>query len=105
MTFDASHNGYAITDNGQEFIHFTVNDPLSPAIDAGVPLTNDAANGTFDVLTETDGDICPDGSGRLLLIPNSGNVYRIDPATKIAKYIGSITNMPAGGCRSVSCIN
>ncbi|HEX6431797.1 MAG TPA: hypothetical protein VF008_29100, partial [Niastella sp.] len=102
MTFDAINNGYAITDNGQEFIHFTAYYSGSPVIDNPVPLTNDPGNGVHDILAERGGDICPDGSGKLLLIPNSGNVYRIDPITKIATYLGSIAGFPAAGCNSVT---
>jgi uncharacterized repeat protein (TIGR01451 family) len=103
MTFDAFKNGYAITDNGQEFIRFgyTFNgSSFVLIIDPPATLINDAGNGAHDVLAETGGDVCAYGNG-LLLIPNSGNVYRIDPVTKIAKYLGTITNMPAAGCNSV----
>lgn len=102
MTMDAGGNGYAITDNGQEFIHFSV-DALTddPIIDAPTPLINDPANGAHDVLAEAGGDICCDGSGKLILIPNSGNVYRINPINKMATWLGTIANFPAGGCNSV----
>jgi len=46
-------------------------------------------------------DICGDGSGRLYFVPNSGNVYTIDPATHVASYYGTISGMPVG-CNSVA---
>jgi uncharacterized repeat protein (TIGR01451 family) len=103
MTFDALKNGYAITDNGQEFIRFgyTFNgSSFVLTIDPPATLINDAGNGSHNILAETGGDICAYGNG-LLLIPNSGNVYRINPANKMATYLGSIAGFPAAGCRSV----
>ena len=38
----------------------------------------------------------------MYLIPNSGNVYKIDPATRIATYQGTISGMPARGCNSLA---
>jgi uncharacterized repeat protein (TIGR01451 family) len=106
MTFDAEGKGYALTENGLEFIRFTIDAITNiPTIDAPVLLQNDPANGTHDFKAETGGDFCSDGSGKLLLVVNSGNVYRIDPATGIVKFEGTITLTgvtPFPGCNSVA---
>ena len=104
MTYGSDGKFYAITDNGRDLINFTINSSNQPAILRMGALVNDAANGSFDVLSETGGDIFFDAAGNLYLVPNSGNVYRInpDPASKIATYIGTINGMPARGCNSVA---
>ena len=104
MAFDAAGTGYALTEDGQQFIRFTIDywAGTVPTISTPVSLTPDISNGTHNFFAETGGDICSDGSGKLFFIPNSGNVYVIDPAINVVKYVGSISNMPAGGCRSVA---
>ncbi len=96
MTFAADGFGYAITGNGQDLIRFSVNPSTNlPIIDRLGPLVNDARNGANNVLAETGGDIFPDGSGNLYLIPNSGKLYRIHPVTRNAVYLGTISGMPS----------
>jgi uncharacterized repeat protein (TIGR01451 family) len=104
MTFASDGYGYAITENGQDMIRFSV-DPTTnlPVINRLGSLINDATNGIAnDVLAETGGDIFGDGSGKLYLIPNSGKLYRIDPSTRIATYLSKISQVPAGGVNSVA---
>lgn len=102
MTFGSDGNGYAITENGQDFIRFSIDTATGvPVINRLGALINDSANGAHDILAETAGDICSDGSGRLYFVPNSGNVYTIDPATHVATYYGTISGMPVG-CNSVA---
>jgi uncharacterized repeat protein (TIGR01451 family) len=102
MTVAADGKHYALTDNAQDLISFSINASNSPAITRSGALVNDAANGAHDVLTESGGDIFSDGSNKLYLIPNSGNVYKIDPATRVATYQGTISGMPARGCNSLA---
>jgi len=104
MTFDALGNGYALTESGK-LIKFTVNVGTNiPAIEPAVTLSNDL-NNPYDVLTETEGDICADGSGKLIFVANSGHVYFIDPVTKVATYRATIAGMPAEGCRAIAADN
>jgi uncharacterized repeat protein (TIGR01451 family) len=106
MTFAADGYGYALTANAQDLIRFSINPSTSlPVISPLGPLVNDVNNGTNDVLTETGGDMFGDASGQLYLIPNSGKLYRIDPATRVTVYLGSISGMPAGGVTGVAVSN
>jgi uncharacterized repeat protein (TIGR01451 family) len=109
MTFCSDGYGYALTTNAQDLIRFSVaNQPNAlPVISQLGPLVNDANNGANDVLAERGGDMFSDGSGRLFLIPNSGKLYMINPATRVATYCatinwGSITGMPAAGITGVA---
>lgn len=108
MAFDTDGNGYAITENGLEFIHFTINpNTNAPTIDAPVLLQPDPNNGTHDFFAETGGDIVSDGSGKLIFVANSGNEYRIDPVTHIVKWDGLILLNGAAltGCTAVAIDN
>jgi uncharacterized repeat protein (TIGR01451 family) len=103
MTFAADGYGYALTANALDLIRFSIDPSTSlPVISPLGALVNDANNGANDVLAETGGDIFSDASGKLYLIPNSGKLYRIDPATRVAVYLGTISGMPAGGVNAVA---
>jgi hypothetical protein len=102
MTFSSDGYGYAMTENGQDFIRFSIDTVTGlPLINRLGVLINDSVNGAHDILAETGGDICSDGSGRLYFVPNSGNVYTIDPGTHTATYYGTISGMPKT-CNSVA---
>ncbi|HEY1200244.1 MAG TPA: T9SS type A sorting domain-containing protein, partial [Niastella sp.] len=109
MAFCSDGYGYALTANGLDLIRFSVaNQPNAlPVISPLGPLVNDVTNGANDVLAEAGGDLFSDASGRLFLIPNSGKLYMINPATRVATYCatidwGGIQGMPAGGITGVA---
>ena len=94
--------GYALTANSQDLIRFSVDVSTGlPVIAPLGALINDANNGANNILAEAAGDMFTDGYS-LYLVPNSGRMYRIDPATRIATYVGTINGMPAGGANSVA---
>ncbi|OMP76742.1 T9SS type A sorting domain-containing protein [[Flexibacter] sp. ATCC 35208] len=97
MCFAAGNVGYALTANGQDLIQFNVPEATgAPVITHLGPLVNDVLNGTNDVLAEAEGDIFGDGNGKLYLIAGLGKVYRIAPATRVATYLGTISNLTTG---------
>jgi hypothetical protein len=112
MTFDQWGNGYALTENNLEFIHFTIDYNRNiPNVEQPWVLANDPANGVHDVLTETGGDFCSDGANKLIFVTNSGNVYRINtvpgtnlPKTVTAKFEGTIAinGAPLTGCTGIA---
>jgi uncharacterized repeat protein (TIGR01451 family) len=106
MTFAADGYGYALTANALDLIRFSI-DPATtlPVISPLGLLVNDVNNGANDVLAETGGDIFGDASGKLYLIPNSGKLYRIDPATRVSVYLGTISGMPTGSTNAVAVSN
>lgn len=102
MTMDALGQGYAITDNGSEFIRFTANETQVSVDNRGTLID---APGNFpgnSVLNETGGDIVCDGSGSLLLITFLGKLYSINTSTSMATFKMSIPGFPADGCQSVA---
>ena len=94
MSFASDGNGYAITENGRDIIKFSINGSGLPVITPMGALLNSSSNGSMDILNENGGDIFGDGSGNLYLVANSSNLYKINPNTKVATFLGSITPFP-----------
>lgn len=103
MTFASDGFGYAVTSHGDDLIRFSINTITGlPIITQLGPLINDAVNGANDVLAETGGDLFGDGSGKLYLIANSSRLYKINPATRITTFLGSINPSPASSSNSIA---
>jgi uncharacterized repeat protein (TIGR01451 family) len=84
--------GYALSSNGRDFVKFTFNATTdAPIITHMGSLINNSINGSSrNVLNESGGDLFADGSGKLYLITNASHMYKINPATRVATYMGSI---------------
>ncbi|HTE26805.1 T9SS type A sorting domain-containing protein [Flavitalea sp.] len=94
MSFASDGFGYAITENGRDIIRFSMNSSGLPIITRMGALLNAPSNGTMDILNEKGGDIFGDGSGNLYLVANSSNLYKINPNTKVATFLGSVNPFP-----------
>lgn len=88
--------GYAITNDGNHLFQFTT---AKNAITTELgTLLDDVSNGPISIhnkCTSWGGDIVATDAGLLYLISASKNVFTIDVATRIAKYVGTITGIPA----------
>ena len=103
MAFASDGFGYAITQNGKDIIRFSVNPATNiPTINRLGTLINDGSNGSFDILDESGGDVFGDGSGNLYLIANSSRMYKINPNTKIATYLGGVNPFPASSSNAIA---
>jgi uncharacterized repeat protein (TIGR01451 family) len=87
---------YALTSGAEDLIRFKINPGNIPVIQNLGALTNAATNNGHDVRTEGGGDLFADGSGKLYLIVNSSNMYKINPNTRVATFMGAI-NFTGGG--------
>ena len=94
MSFASDGFGYAITENGRDIIRFSMNSSGLPIITRMGALLNAPSNGSMDILNEKGGDIFGDGSGNLYLVANSSNLYKINPNTKVATFLGSVNPFP-----------
>ncbi|OQP50952.1 hypothetical protein A4H97_03775 [Niastella yeongjuensis] len=85
---------YALTSDASDLIRFKMNSSGTPVINHLGPLTNANTNGGHNVRDarngETGGDIFADGSGKLYLITNNSSMYKINPATLVATYMGTM---------------
>ncbi|RYY23178.1 MAG: DUF11 domain-containing protein [Chitinophagaceae bacterium] len=94
MSFASDGFGYAITENGMDIIRFSMNGAGLPVITRMGALINAPSNGAMNILSEKGGDIFGDGSGNLYLVANSSNLYKINPNTKVATFLGSVNPFP-----------
>lgn len=95
MSFCSDGFGYAITQNGRDIIRFSINPATGvPVIARLGALINDVNNGSNDILNESGGDIFGDGSGNLYLIANSSKLYKINPNTRVATFLGAVNPFP-----------
>jgi uncharacterized repeat protein (TIGR01451 family) len=85
---------YALTSNAKDLIRFSITTGNVPNITRLGSLTNAAVNGSKDILNEGGGDIFADGSGKLYLIANSSNMYKVDPNTRVATFMGAVNPFP-----------
>jgi uncharacterized repeat protein (TIGR01451 family) len=103
MAFAADGFGYAVTSHGDDLIQFSVSTVTGlPVITQLGPLINNSINGANDVLAETGGDLFGDGSGKLYLVANSNKLYKINPATRVTTFLGSINPSPASSSNSIA---
>jgi uncharacterized repeat protein (TIGR01451 family) len=103
MAFASDGYGYAVTSHGDDLIRFSIDAGTGlPIINQLGPLINDVINGANDVLSETGGDLFGDGSGKLYLIANSSKLYKINPATRVTTFLGSINPSPTSSSNSIA---
>jgi uncharacterized repeat protein (TIGR01451 family) len=82
---------YALTSNAKDLIRFWITAGNVLHVSRLGTLTNASVNGSKnDVTNEGGGDLFADGSGKLYLIVNSSKMYKINPSTLVATYMGKI---------------
>ncbi len=96
MVIGADGDGYALTNNADHLISFTTN-KKAKITDLGA-LTDDPANGTFSIHSPGayGGDMIAGDKGNLYVITASKTIFKIDPDSKMATYIGTIKGLPRG---------
>jgi uncharacterized repeat protein (TIGR01451 family) len=103
MAFASDGYGYAITSNGEDLVRFYVDPGTNlPVITQLGPLIDDVNNGSHEVLDEGGGDIFADGSGMLYMVVNSSNLYKINPNTRVATYLGTLNPTPGSSSNSIA---
>ncbi len=95
MCFAANGYGYALTNDNQHLIQFSTQ-KQSNIKDIG-SLIDAKTNGENSVKTQFKswgGDMIADANGALYLFTIQREIFKINVATKVATYLGSIQNMP-----------
>ncbi|WP_207511873.1 T9SS type A sorting domain-containing protein [Longitalea luteola] len=85
---------YALTSNARDLIRFRILPGNIPEIVRLGQLNNASTNGSRNVRDEAGGDLFADGSGKLYLIANSSNMYKINPTTRVATFMGRVNPFP-----------
>ncbi len=94
MVFGSDGNGYAITNNGNHFIRFSTGKTISVK-DLG-SLTDKATN-EVSIHAQAEswgGDMVADDAGSLYVFTVAAHVFKINPNTLEAQFLGTIKNLP-----------
>lgn len=105
MVFGADGNGYAITNNGNHFIRFTTGKNVT-ITDLGALV--DKENNAVSVHTQAvswGGDLVADDAGSLYLFTVAGHVFTINPSTREAAFVGTISNLPKTFSVNAAAVN
>lgn len=96
MVIAADGNGYALTNDGKQLIQFTTDKvPVITNLGTLVDGKNNHNISVHTQCTSWGGDMIADVYGNLYLITYRNHIFKINPATKVADYIGAIKNLPA----------
>jgi hypothetical protein len=96
MAFAADGNGYALTNDGNHLIRFSADNNATVA-DLG-SLVDAEPNGAVSVhsqCTSWGGDMVGDAYGNLYLITYRNHIFKINPNTRVADYVGAVKGLPA----------
>lgn len=96
MAFASDGIGYAITNDGKSFLRFTTDQ--KPSVTNLGELIDGKKNGTIDIHAQCSswgGDMVGDAYGNMYLVTYRNHIFKINPKTRIADYIGQIKGLPA----------
>ncbi len=87
--------GYAISNDGKTFVQFSTGKKIT--IQSLGSLTDDAANDTISIHNRHygfGGDMIADDAGNLYIITARNKVFKVNVASKVARYLGQIEGLP-----------
>jgi Secretion system C-terminal sorting domain len=87
--------GYTITNDGTHLIRFTTNG--SPTLTDMGDLIDDPQNKEMtihSICANSGGDLVADDDGHLYLITGSNKVFKVDIATRMTSYLGTVSGLP-----------
>jgi hypothetical protein len=87
--------GYTITNDGTHLIRFTTNG--SPILTDLGDLVDDPLNKEMtihSICSNSGGDLVADDAGHLYLITGFNKVFKVDIATRMASYLGTVSGLP-----------
>lgn len=95
MVIASDGNGYAMTNDATQLLQFTTGKKPT-IVDLGT-IVDDQSNQHISIhnsCSSYGGDMIADDNGNLYVISARNNVFRIDLSTRIAKHLGTISNLP-----------
>ena len=95
MVIASDGNGYAMTNDATQLLQFTTGKKPT-IVDLGT-IVDDQSNQNISIhnsCSSYGGDMIADDNGNLYVISARNNVFRIDLSTRIAKHLGTISNLP-----------
>ena len=95
MVIGADGYGYGLTNDNEHLIRFTTgNQPKITDLGRLADATSNGENSVAVQYKSWGGDMVADASGNLYLFTIQRLVYKINPGTRLATYLGTIKNMP-----------
>ncbi len=96
MVIAADGYGYALTNDGGSLIRFTT-DAKPTVTNLGALIDSKKNNGLSvkNQCTGWGGDMIADAYGNLYVFSMRGNVFVVNPATRVTEFIGSVKGLPA----------
>lgn len=94
MVIAPDGNGYAITNDGNMLIRFTMG--KKTRIEQMGALVDDPSNGTISIhnrCTSFGGDMISDDKGNLYIISARNHVFKVNTGTKVATHVGQIEGL------------
>lgn len=107
MVINDDDKGYAITNDGRHLIRFRTNNNNPDITDLG-SLVDAPENNEMSVhngCSSFGGDIIADEGDNLYLITLHNHVFKIKIATKVAKYMGTVSGLPAAFTTSSTAVD
>lgn len=96
MVIAADGYGYALTNDGNNLIRFTTD--AKPVVTNLGSLIDSKKNGGVSIHNQCSswgGDMIADAYGNLHVFSMKGNVFVINPQTRIAEHVGTVKGLPA----------
>lgn len=96
MAIAADGFGYALTNDGKSLVRFSIEG--KPVVTNLGPVRDDSKNGGVSIhnqCTSWGGDMIADAYGNLYVFSMRGQVFRINPNTRVADHVGAVTGLPA----------
>ncbi|MEO7311908.1 MAG: T9SS type A sorting domain-containing protein [Chitinophagaceae bacterium] len=96
MVIGADGNGYAITNDANTFIRFGTG--KNSTVENLGGLIDDVSNGGISVhnrCSSWGGDMIADAYGSMYMITMRQNVFKVNPTSRVATYLGHIDGLPA----------
>ncbi len=105
MVFGADGNGYAITNDGGQFIRFTTGKNITVSNLGSLTDKEGNAISVHAKAASWGGDMIADDAGNLYLFTVAGHVFKINPSTREAAFTGTIKNLPAAFSVNAAAVN
>lgn len=97
MAFASDGYGYALTNDGNNLIRFTTDQ--KPVVTKMGELIDGKKNGGLSVhnlCAGWGGDMVGDAYGNLYMVTMKNNIFKINPQTRVADYVGAVSGLPEG---------
>jgi Secretion system C-terminal sorting domain len=107
MVISDDDKGYALTNDGRHLIRFRTNNNNPNITDLG-SLVDAPANNEMSVhnlCSSFGGDLIADDDDHLYLFTKSNHVFKINIQNKVARYTGTVTNLPVGFVASGAAVD